>query len=314
MNKNKAILSLLVAFILTAQLFMGHVSYAANNYTGNWSDQYEIGSYGLNKMDLNMKEKGKKVKVEVSNTYYLPINDSRGSFLEATGRYRSSVITGTAIFNSRGKASFSYKDKYNNGQMTISVKNETVTINWSGKENSDYSFPKGTFKLKKKVALSPSESKKLGVFLSNFTELQLYKFDTNKASISDLIRFGIWHNYINNFNSRIGSSNGKLYISKSYVEESILKYFNIKFKDHRNIQNFKYNGKGYTFEGSDGERIYYVQIDGFYDLGSNNFRIYGHLYDPDSGDEVVSRVDATVKKLKSSNGYSYVLLKLNVKH
>ncbi|MDR6720889.1 hypothetical protein [Paenibacillus sp. 2003] len=313
MLKNKAI-SLLVAIILTAQLFMGHVSNAANSYTGTWSDQYEIGSYGLNQMDLNMKEKGKKIEVEVANTHYLPINDSRGSFLEATGRYRSSVITGTVIFNSTGKASFSYKDKYNNGQMTISVKNETVIITWSGKENSDYSFPKGTFKLKKKVALSPSESKKMGVFLSNFTELQLYKFDSEKVNNSELIRFGIWHNYINNFSSRIGSVNGKLYISKSYVEASILKYFSIKFKDHRTTQNFKYNGRGYTFEGSDGERIYYVQIDGVYDLGSNNYRIHGHLYDADSGEEVVSRVSATVKKIKSGNGYNYALKKMNVKY
>lgn len=198
--------------------------------------------------------------------------------------------------------------------MTISVKKETVTITWSGKETSEYSFPKGTFKLNKKVSLTSNESKKLGVFLSNFTELQLYKFDAQKLNNSDLIRFGIRHNYINNFDSRIGSSNGKLYISKTNVESSILKYFNIKFKDHRTIQNFKYNGKGYTFDGADGERVYYVQADDFYDLGNNNYRLNGHLYDPDSSEDIVSRVDATMKKVKSGNQYRYVLLKLNVKH
>ncbi|MEN1986165.1 hypothetical protein [Paenibacillus hubeiensis] len=311
----KLIMFSIVAMILMAQLVISPASYAASSYTGTWSDQYDIGSYGMNQMYLRMKDKGTQVEVEVTNDYYLPTNDSRNSFLNSKGKYRSSFITGTVTFNAKGTASFKYKDEYNNGKMTISVKKETVTLTWSGTETTDYSFPKGTFKLYKKVDLSSSESKKLGVFLSNFTELQLFKFDAKKINNSDLIRFGVWHNYINNFNSRISSSNGKLYITKSSVETSILKYFNIKFSNHRSVLNLKYNGKGYTFDGADGERVFYVQVDELYDMGSNNYRVYGHLYDPDyPNDDLVSRVDAIVKKVKKGKEYRYVLTQLSVKH
>lgn len=314
MLKKSIMLSLVLIFFI-ANLAISPASYAASRYTGTWSDQYDIGSYGMNQMLLRMKDKGNQVEIEVSNDYYLPTNDSRNSFLNAKGRYRSSFITGKATFNSQGTASFTYKDEYNNGKMTISVKKESVTVTWSGKETSDYSFPKGTFKLIKKVDLSSAESKKLGVFLSNFTELQLYNFDAKKVSSSDLIRFGVWHNYINNFNSRISSLNGKLYISKSSVETSILKYFNITFKDHRSVLNLKYNGKGYVFDGADGERVLYVQVDELYGMGSNQYRVNGHLYDPeDSNDTIVSRVDATVKKVKTGKEYRYVLTQLSVKH
>ncbi|MCW3795408.1 hypothetical protein OM416_27755 [Paenibacillus sp. LS1] len=312
--KKKVITCYVVLCVIMLQ-FTVQPSFAANNYTGNWSDEYDIGSYGLNQMNLTMKNKGNKLEIEATNDYYLPINDSRASYLEGSGRYRSSFITGLTTFNAKGTASFKYKDEYNNGQMTISVKNETVTLTWSGKETSDYSFPQGTFKLNKKVNLSNAEIKKMGILLSNLTELKLYNFDAKKVSNSELIRFGIWHNYINNFNSRISSSKGKLYISKSEVEKSILKYFNIKFKNHRSIQDSNYNGKGYIFDGSDGERVFYVKADALYDMGGSSFRISGHLYDPeDPSEDIISRVNATVKKVKTGNEYRYVISKLNVKH
>ena len=57
--------------------------------------------------------------------------------------------------------------------------------------------------------------KLMSTFISNFTEQGFYDFDVRKSgdddalhlggdpSHPDLIRFGIWHNYINNFKSRI---------------------------------------------------------------------------------------------------------------
>lgn len=100
---------------------------------------------------LDMKSKGNQVTVEASNDYFIPFEDSReSSFKSSVGRMRSSVVNGTVVFNSKGQASFKYKDEYNNGQMSIQMQNDGVKITWTGKEVSEFSFPLGTFKLYKK--------------------------------------------------------------------------------------------------------------------------------------------------------------------
>jgi len=58
-----------------------------------------------------------------------------------------------------------------------------------------------------KKGFSAAELKRMSTFLSNFTELGFMDFDaevlTNEDDPADMIRFGIWHNYINNYKSRI---------------------------------------------------------------------------------------------------------------
>ena len=50
-------------------------------------------------------------------------------------------------------------------------------------------------------AASAAELKLMSTFLSNFTELGFMNFEakelTNEDDPADMIRFGIWHNYIN---------------------------------------------------------------------------------------------------------------------
>lgn len=58
----KILLFSLVTVFFIVQLTLNPVSYAATSYTGNWNDQWNIGSYGFNQMDLRMKETGKKLK------------------------------------------------------------------------------------------------------------------------------------------------------------------------------------------------------------------------------------------------------------
>ncbi|HPR90668.1 MAG TPA: hypothetical protein PLD93_04475, partial [Synergistaceae bacterium] len=84
---------------------------------------------------------------------------------------------------------------------------------------------------------SAAELKKMSTFLSNFTELGFMDFDaevlTNEDEPDDMIRFGIWHNYINNYKSRIARCKkkdcewGSLVIEGKYVTESIKKYFGV---------------------------------------------------------------------------------------
>ncbi|MEK5141442.1 MULTISPECIES: hypothetical protein [Paenibacillus] len=314
MEMQKTLLLLCSLIVLAVSFNVTPVVIAVSSYNGHWEDHNNVGQYGMDQMMLDMKSKGNQVTVEVSNDYFIPFEDSRESFKSSVGRIRSSVVNGTVVFNSKGQASFKYKNEYNNGQMSIQMQNDGVKITWTGKEVSEFSFPQGTFKLYKKINVGAAEMKKLGTFLSNFTELNLDEFDAKRVNNAELIRFGVWHNYINNFNSRISTSNGKLFISKTHVETSIQKYFNTQFRNHRSVNGFGFNGKGYIFDGADGMPVYYVRAQDVFDLGQNKLRVRGVLYDADSpSTEMVSEVEAVVKKVKVQNNISYALVTLKVK-
>lgn len=112
---------------------------------------------------------------------------------------------------------------------------------------------------------SQSELKRMSVFISNFVEAGLNNFDVDDISDSELIRFGIWHNYINNFKSRIRNCStkdcpyGSLVIDSKYVDESVKKYFDMRIRRHkttgRGHETMFFDGEYYHFEGADGESI-----------------------------------------------------------
>ena len=123
--------------------------------------------------------------------------------------------------------------------------------------------------------------KRMSTFVSNFTEQGFFDFDLEKStgddalhfggdpSSPDLIRFGIMHNYINNFKSRVRNCakkncpDGALVIEAKYVAESVKKYFDIDLK-HRSVVDsdppYRYDGKLYHFDGADGETVYYAEV------------------------------------------------------
>ncbi|AWB42960.1 hypothetical protein DCC85_01095 [Paenibacillus sp. CAA11] len=152
--------------------------------------------------------------------------------------------------------------------------------------------------------------KKIGTFLSNFTELHIERLNSNNLKDADLIYFGVWHNFVNNFNSTISNySGGHLFISKAKIEQSIKKFFNIKFKSHKSIQGIKFNGKGYVFDGASGDPVDYVKVINVYDMGSSTFEVYGELYaDP------YSWVEAVIKKITENKKSRYILISLSVKN
>lgn len=121
---------------------------------------------------------------------------------------------------------------------------------------------------------SAAQMKKMGVFLSNFTELGLCDIDSrdflDPQHPERMIRFGIWHNYVNNYKSRIracavrGCPWGGLTLDGAYVTESIRRYFGYMFTAHGDVQNdhirCHYDGTRYHFDGADGEAVYHVRV------------------------------------------------------
>lgn len=314
-------LIMLCCCLLVGVLGVGEASKveAANQYSGVWSSYSEIGNYGMNQVNVVLKESNKQINVEATSAIFKPLNDTQESYEDGIGKKQHSVVSGSVKFDHKGQASFSYKDKYSNGKMDIRILKGVMHITWKGTGTSNSAFPNGSVKLFKKVATSQAELKKMGVFLSNFTELRIDKFNLNNINDSELIHFGVWHNYINNYEKLgVTTKDDKYFISKKNVEQTIYKYFNIKFKNHKTVDRFIFNKQGYSFVGADGEAINYVRVQRVYDLGNNKLRLSGQYYDPDEDTdegtiELKGEVEAVVKVQKENKITRYVLEKLRVK-
>ncbi len=140
---------------------------------------------------------------------------------------------------------------------------------------------------------SAAELKRMSIFLSNFTEIGLRTFSAAKILDEDnpyeMINFGIWHNYINNFKSRVKvekteGESGTMSISKKYVAESVKKYFAYDIKHHASVTDghggyaFLLKNGRYFFGGGDGESVYYARVQRAKILNSGAVEMTGYLY------------------------------------
>ncbi|WNS46702.1 hypothetical protein [Paenibacillus sp. MMS20-IR301] len=285
-------------------------------YAGVWEDSGYTSDYATRNIDLSISQvKGQTAYVEASSTYFHALMSTKENFDATIGRLRSSLVEGTVTFNASGVATLKYKDEYNNGVLKIVLNKGRISLSWTGEEIGEYSFLPGSYTLYKKVNLSEAERAKLGLFLSNFTELGLYKLDSAALKPADLIRFGIWHNYINNYKSAVSDTKGgKLFISRETVSASIRKYFNLPFTKHATVGEYQYNGKGYVFTGADGEAPVYVKVHSVYQTAANQYKVQGSMYNPDSSDEAgYGWVIATVNKITENGKSRYVLGKIDAR-
>lgn len=170
---------------------------------------------------------------------------------------------------------------------------------------------------------TPAQMKKMGIFLSNFTELGFYTVDhrdfLNPLHPEMAIRFGIWHNYRNNFNSRIKRCKqacpyGSLSIDGSYVTESIDKYLGFGFSNHKSVSSdyitCHYDGRTYHFEGADGENNAYVRVREARKISEGVIRLRGEMYNPDNPSEIMGTCNAEITPSTWLGKPSWNLLRL----
>ena len=162
---------------------------------------------------------------------------------------------------------------------------------------------------------SSSEIKRMSTFLSNFTEQGMYNIDTAGITDAELIHFGIWHNYINNYKSRIADCpNGKKcpygykVIDRKYVAESVKKYFDTEI-EHASIDDAHYDGRLYHFMPADGERIYYAEVQKVSQKG-NVITMRGELYAVEDKDDRPATFTATAKPYKHNGRNTWSILTL----
>lgn len=170
---------------------------------------------------------------------------------------------------------------------------------------------------------TPAQVKKMGVFLSNFTELGFYTVDhrdfLDPLHPETAIRFGIWHNYRNNFHSRIARCTascpyGSLRVDGKYVTESIEKYLGFTFSGHQDVNSdfitCHYDGRAYHFEGADGENNAYVRIREAHKVSEGVIRLRGEMYNPDDPSETMGTCHAEITPSVWRNKPSWNLLNL----
>jgi len=129
---------------------------------------------------------------------------------------------------------------------------------------------------------------KMSGFLNNFTELNLFNFDTNSEetdgeeegilhlgnpfNVAELIRFGIRHNYIHNNAETVtrapaANDYGNFVMEGKFVSGAVKKFFGMEIKNQSVLDtepSFYFDGKYYYFEPydvfDDGETIYYADV------------------------------------------------------
>ena len=175
--------------------------------------------------------------------------------------------------------------------------------------------------------------KQMSTFLSNFTEVGLWDFDVRESgddnvlhlgsdpSHPDLIRFGIRHNYINNYKSRIKPCKkkdceyGSLTIEGKFVAETVKKYFDISLENSSvedSDPSYHFDGKLYHFEGADGEAVYYAEVKQAA-RGGNGIRMTGDLYNAEDKDDRPYTFEAMAKPYKWNGKDTWVILSMRTK-
>jgi hypothetical protein len=175
---------------------------------------------------------------------------------------------------------------------------------------------------------SASDMKKMSTFLSNFTELGFMDFDakelTNEDNPADMVRFGIWHNYVNNYKSRVSQCKikncewGSLVMDGKFVNESVKKYFAYDMKKLPSITEsdppYHYDGKLYHFDGADGEAVYYARVKEASKNDSGQIIMTGELYNADDESDIRGIFEAAAKPYKYGGKNTWAIISLKTEY
>ena len=199
-------------------------------------------------------------------------------------------------------------------------------------------FSAGAAKKSSSSNLNPDEIKRMGIFLSNFTEVGLFKFNLENGddedmlyfgdsnNMDELICFGIGHNIINNKKligkcTRKNCEYGSEIISAKAVADSVRKYFDLPVKHQSIIDGetrdyppfVEYDGKSYHFNKNDWltDTTYYADVQ---EVEKNDgiITMKGELYDINDKSERPATFTATAKPYNWNKKDTWSILSLNV--
>ena len=175
------------------------------------------------------------------------------------------------------------------------------------------------------AAPGEKELKAMGVFVSNFIEQGIMEVVTEEMAqpdkYPDLVRFGILHNYINNFKSRIEANkenareHGDVRIRASWVEESVLKYFGLKIKADKSVEQvyppYHFDGTFFHFQAADGEATWHARVKKASSPQKGVWEISGEVYNADDPTDILGGFKAVIRESAWNNKPHYVMVRLS---
>ena len=144
----------------------------------------------------------------------------------------------------------------------------------------------------------------------------------------ELIRFGILHNYLNNFKSRITlctgqaqeCAHGSMRMDAKFAAESVRKYFDLAL-NHRSSPedayfSFHFDGMRYHFDLGEGDPIQFAKVTRATKEGGI-VRMTGNIYSESNADErpeLVASFTVTAKPHKWNGKDTWAILSLKRKY
>lgn len=171
--------------------------------------------------------------------------------------------------------------------------------------------------------------KKMGVFLSNFTECFVYN-NTRENMIKhpeNIISFGICHNYVNNFRGRFVEvpgctvsstddkcANGTMMIDRKFINESSRRYLNYDLKEFMSVENGYYDGHNFRIHPADGEMVRQVEVLEAVPQDDGTILVKGSTYIPDMDETPSNTPDLTavIKPHTWNNKETWSLISIKV--
>ena len=177
------------------------------------------------------------------------------------------------------------------------------------------------------------ELKRMGIFISNFTEQGFYNFDIyedgdedmlhlgDPSNMGELIRFGIAHSVINRPKTilkctRRNCDYGSSTITGKVVAENVSKYFNMDIKNQSVMGDAPetfYDGESYHFEPKQWrpETVYYAEVQNVSREG-RSIIMTGELYNLHRKSERPAAFTAEAKPYKWAKKDTWSIISLRV--
>lgn len=169
-----------------------------------------------------------------------------------------------------------------------------------------------------------AQMKKMSTFLSNFTEVGLKDFSAKEVIESsnpyDMVHFGIWHNYVNNYHQsvkRCTCPHGDMVMDGSWVKATLKRYFDYDLKSLPSVKEpdaYYSDGSRYHFWGADGEAAYHARVTKAEKLANGNVQMNGTIYNADEPSDILGTFHAIAKPHTWKGQPTWAIISMRMKY
>jgi hypothetical protein len=132
--------------------------------------------------------------------------------------------------------------------------------------------------------LSPDEKAEFNRFFTDFSEIYTEPFASEGLNDIIMIRFGVYHNYRNNYDAFEQDSTGMMArINEKLVDETVSQFFGSHISKHQATNEITYENKMYGIQNADGEAYRFSRLDSLFDTGDDVYTAYVSVYVASSG-------------------------------